>query len=80
MEKLAYESDLGSKGHLSNLERGLALPTVETLRILAERLGVQPFDLLNVGAAGVREELVEISRSLTAKELQALLLRAKRSL
>jgi transcriptional regulator with XRE-family HTH domain len=78
MEKLAYESDLGSKGHLSNLERGLALPTVETLRVLAERLGVLPLDLLNVAGRTAREELIELSRTLPAKDLHATLAAMKR--
>ena len=77
MEKLAYESELGSKGHLSNLEKGLAVPTIETLRVLAERLGVLPVDLLNVGATA-REELIEISRHLSSKDVSAAVARFKR--
>lgn len=77
IEKLAYESELGSKGHLSNLEKGLAVPTIETLRVLADRLGVLPLDLLNVGN-GSREELVEVSRHLSAKDAAAAVARLKR--
>jgi transcriptional regulator with XRE-family HTH domain len=36
IEALAYESELGSKGYLSDIERGLALPTLRTLKILAD--------------------------------------------
>jgi transcriptional regulator with XRE-family HTH domain len=32
----------GSKGHLSNVVRGLAMPTVATLRQIAQALGVHP--------------------------------------
>jgi len=38
MEKLAYESELGSKGHLSDLERGLLRPIAHTLSQLAAHL------------------------------------------
>ncbi len=41
LEKLAYESEVGSKGFLSDVEKGLARPTVETLAAIAERLEVQ---------------------------------------
>jgi transcriptional regulator with XRE-family HTH domain len=78
MEKLAYESDLGSKGHLSNLERGLVLPTIETLRALAERLNVLPVDLLNVQGDNPRAELLEVTRLVPPKDVQMLLARAKR--
>ncbi len=78
LEKLAYESELGSKGHLSNLERGLAVPTVETLRVLAERLGVLPLDLLNVTPRTGREELIELSRPLSLKEIHTATARMKR--
>jgi transcriptional regulator with XRE-family HTH domain len=79
MEKLAYESDLGSKGHLSNLEKGLVMPTVETLRVLAERLGVLPLDLINFPDDGSRESLIDMSRTLSPKELVALLAHRRRS-
>jgi transcriptional regulator with XRE-family HTH domain len=60
-EKLAYESDLGSKGYLSDIEKGLALPTVKTLRVIAERLGVLPLDLLTDPDA----DLGQIDRPIT---------------
>lgn len=75
IEKLAYESDLGSKGHLSSLERGLVLPTIETIRVLAERLGVLPLDLLNVGGDGWRSEQ---SRKVSPKDAQTLFTKLKR--
>ena len=72
MEKLAYESDLGSKGHLSNLERGLVRPTIETLRVLAERLGCLPLDLLTFPEQDARQTLVELSRKLSRGALRKL--------
>src|SRR5437773_12286253 len=45
-EKLAFESELGSKGHLSDIENGLARPTIRTLKVLADRLGVVLLDLV----------------------------------
>ena len=72
-EKLAYESDLGSKGYLSDIEHGLALPTVKTLRVLAERLDVLPLDLLTSPAAGLRQNLIDRTRGLTAGALRKLL-------
>ena len=46
-EQLAFTSELGSKGHLSSLEKGLVMPTVATLKALADRLGVLVADLVN---------------------------------
>ncbi len=63
MEKLAFESEMGSKGHLSNLERGLVIPGIRTLQLLAERLGVEVLDLLNFPGSGERHDLIERSRS-----------------
>jgi len=73
MEKLAYESDLGSKGHLSDIEKGLVVPTVRTLRILADRLGVLPLDLLTNPKASLREKLIDRTRGLPAAVLRRLL-------
>ncbi|MBI2395385.1 MAG: LexA family transcriptional regulator [Deltaproteobacteria bacterium] len=62
LEKLAYESELGSKGHLSDLERGLVQPTVGTLAVIARRLGVLLLDLVTFTEDGPRALLVETSR------------------
>lgn len=64
MEKLAYESELGSKGHLSSIERGLVMPTVATLKALADRLGVLVADLVNNPGENERAMLLELTRSL----------------
>jgi transcriptional regulator with XRE-family HTH domain len=70
MEKLAYESDLGSKGHLSNIERGLVVITVKTLKTIAEGLGVHPFDILASPEDGIREALLDATRHLPAETLR----------
>ncbi len=73
LEQLAYGSDLGSKGHLSNLERGLVRPTVQTLHVLALHLGVLVADLVADPEAGLREQLLEASREATVAQLKAAL-------
>jgi transcriptional regulator with XRE-family HTH domain len=72
LEKLAYESDLGSKGHLSSLERGLVVPTVTTLATLARGLGVHLLDLVTFPEAGERERLVALTLRLSRTELVSL--------
>ena len=74
MEKLAFESDF-SKGHLSSLERGLVVPTVATLAVLAKRLEVDLVDLVNdpnAKSAGDRARLIELTRGLAAGPLRKL--------
>ncbi len=46
LEKLAYESEVGSKGYMSDVEKGLARPSVETLAAIADRLEVKILDLV----------------------------------
>lgn len=75
LEKLAYESELGSKGHLSDLERGLTRPTITTLQAVADRLGVALFDLVAFPEDGGRERLVEALRTLPESEIDRLLQR-----
>ncbi len=64
-EKLAYESDLGSKGYLSDIEKGLAKPTLTSLDALCERLGVALLDLVTFPAEDERQRLVDRSRFAT---------------
>lgn len=75
LEKLAYESELGSKGHLSDLERGLTRPTITTLQALADRLGVALLDLVSFPEDGARERLVDALRSVPGEEIEELLAR-----
>lgn len=64
LEKLAYESDLGSKGHLSDIERGRTVPRVSTLRVLAERLECDVLDLVTFPEDDARQALVDLTRAL----------------
>jgi transcriptional regulator with XRE-family HTH domain len=63
-EKLAYESGLASKGHLSGIERGLVRPTLATLALLAERLEVELLDLMTFPAETPRQLLVDRTREM----------------
>ncbi len=64
LEKLAYISEVGSKGYLSDIERGLARPSVQVLAQLAEYLKVDLLDLVTFPEASPRQELVDLSRRL----------------
>lgn len=72
IEKLAYESELGSKGHLSNIERGLVRPTVQTLKVLADHLEVLPLDLLTFPADDTRQSIIDHTRRLSFPALRKL--------
>lgn len=69
IEELSDTSELGSKGHLSNMERGLVRPNIQTLKLLANGLGVLPLDLMTFPKHDVRQKLVELTRGLTTKQL-----------
>ena len=79
MEKLAYESKLGSKGHLSNLERGLARPTIQTLDSLAERLEVKLLDLVTFPDEDDRAKLIDQTRGMSTSEIRRLLKESRTS-
>ncbi len=70
MEKLAYESELGSKGYLSDIERGLALPSLRTLKVLADHLGLELLDLLTFPDQSARQALVDRSRSASPEQVR----------
>jgi transcriptional regulator with XRE-family HTH domain len=72
-EKVAYESDVGSKGYVSDIEHGLALPSLRTLERLASYLEVELFDLVVQPESGPRAALVDRSRLLDSEQLAALL-------
>jgi transcriptional regulator with XRE-family HTH domain len=63
LEKLAYESEVGSKGFLSDVEAGLARPTVETLNAIADRLEVDLLDLVTFPSESERQRLVDRTRA-----------------
>lgn len=73
MEQLAEASALGSKGHLSSIEKGLVRPTVQTLKVLSEKLGVLPLDLLTFPLDDPRQALIDATRGLSASELNEVL-------
>jgi len=73
LEKLAYESELGSKGHLSEIERGLVVPTVTTLKVLADHLGVAVLDLVTFPEQDARQELVDATRGLSIATVRRVL-------
>ena len=73
MERLAYESEVGSKGHLSNIERGLVHPTAHTLKALADRLGVTLADLVTFPGDGDRARLHDLTRHMSPPRVRLLL-------
>jgi transcriptional regulator with XRE-family HTH domain len=73
LEKLAYESDLGSKGYLSDIERGLARPSLVSLQALADRLGLLLLDLFTHPERGDREALIERTRHMPPSTIRRLL-------
>jgi len=73
LEKLAYESEVGSKGFLSDVEKGLARPTVETLAAIAERLEVKLLDLVTFPDEDERARLVDRTRRMTKGAVRRLL-------
>lgn len=73
LEKLAYESEVGSKGFLSDVEKGLARPTVETLAKIADRLEVALFDIVTFPDEDDRQRLVDCTRHLSKGTVRKLL-------
>jgi transcriptional regulator with XRE-family HTH domain len=68
------ETELG-RGYVSELERGLVVPTVTALARVAEALEVTIADLV-VGASP-REKLLEVTRDLPERAVEDLLARAR---
>ncbi len=69
IQELAETSELGSKGHLSNMERGLVRPNIQTLKQVADGLGVMPLDLMTFPKNNLRHKLVDLTRQLSLKRL-----------
>ena len=78
MEKLAYESGLQSKSSLSNIENGWVLPTLETLEILAHRLGVELVDLMTFPRDDLRHRTIDATRTASVQALELMCLVHKR--
>lgn len=73
LEKLAYESEVGSKGYLSDVEKGLARPSVETLQVIADRLEVALLDLVTFPDEDERQRLIDSTRRLPKGTIRKLL-------
>jgi transcriptional regulator with XRE-family HTH domain len=71
-EKLAYEGGLKSKGHLSGIEKGLVIPTLQTLALLAARLEVELLDLVTFPEESARHQLVDLTRGMRAGTIRRL--------
>jgi transcriptional regulator with XRE-family HTH domain len=69
IQELAETSELGSKGHLSNMERGLVRPNIQTLKQVADGLGVLPLDLVTFPKHDMRQRLVDLTRQLSLKHI-----------
>ncbi len=57
-ERLAFESELGSKGYLSDIEHGRASPSLRTLHLIADHLQVLLVDLFTFPEDGERQKLI----------------------
>jgi transcriptional regulator with XRE-family HTH domain len=77
IEGVAFESEVGSKGHLSSLERGLVMPTIQTLKAIADGLGVAILDLVTFPEQDDRQRLVDATRYLGPVQIRALLREAE---
>lgn len=62
-----------SKGHLSTIERGKCLVTIDTIERLAKGLGIAPADLLIDPEDDLRATVIDQTRSMTDDELWEIL-------
>ncbi len=72
-ERLAFESDLASKGYLSDIEKGRASPSLRTLQVIADYLEVLLVDLFTFPERDDRQALIDRSRWLSAGSVRKLL-------
>jgi transcriptional regulator with XRE-family HTH domain len=73
----AFVEEVGAgRGYISELERGLVVPTIGVLDKVARALGVTMADL--VLGESPRERLYEVTRGLEKAEVAGLLARAER--
>lgn len=73
IQELAETSEIGSKGHLSNVERGLVRPNIQTLKQVADGLGVLPLDLVTFPRKDLRQRLVDLTRRLKRSHIAELI-------
>ena len=71
-EKLAYEIEM-SKGFVSDIEKGLARPTVHSLQRFANRLEVDLLDLVTFEEQSPRQALVDATRRVPVGTIRKLL-------
>jgi transcriptional regulator with XRE-family HTH domain len=76
-EKLAYEAGLKSKGHLSGIEKGLVVPTLPTLALIAERMNVELIDLVTFPDSADRHALVDLTRTMKVGTIRRLVREAR---
>jgi transcriptional regulator with XRE-family HTH domain len=69
-EKLAYGSDV-PKATITNLAKGLARPSVVTLKKIARGLDVELFDLFIDPEASERQRVVDLTRGAPITSLRA---------
>jgi transcriptional regulator with XRE-family HTH domain len=69
IQQLAETSEIGSKGHISNMERGLVRPNIQTLKQVADGLGVLPLDLMTFPKLDLRQKLIELTRAVSRAKL-----------
>lgn len=72
-ESIAFSGRLSSKGFLSDIERGLARPSLATLNEIASLLGVALLDLVTFPAVDERQALVDRTRNLPRGVVRRLL-------
>jgi transcriptional regulator with XRE-family HTH domain len=73
IQQLAETSEIGSKGHISNMERGLVRPNIQTLKQVADGLGVLPLDLMTFPKLDLRQKLIDLTRRLSRMKLSELI-------
>jgi transcriptional regulator with XRE-family HTH domain len=73
IQQLAETSEIGSKGHISNMERGLVRPNIQTLKQVADGLGVLPLDLMTFPKLDIRQKLIELTRFVSRAKLSELI-------
>ena len=72
-ERLAFEGEIGSKGYLSDIEAGLASPSLRTLKGIADHLEVTLADLVTFPEDDERQALMDRTRALPIGAIRKLL-------
>jgi transcriptional regulator with XRE-family HTH domain len=72
-ESMVFEGEVRSKGFLSDIEKGLARPSLVTLTQIADSLGVNLVDLVTFPEQDERHALIDRTRFLAKGVLRKLL-------